>query len=175
MSVLDLLRFNPSPGYVVVMDQNSALVGGIINRNSVSGRFATIVPLIPDDPQITQTATNTFFSRIQLDPASANPPMTTGILIFNPVNNPLDFVINLVDADGNVRLSPFQSIASRGSFVRTQQSLSVLFPSLNLSRGFAQVRVMTVPRPGMGGRVIPVAVYRASGAVSTVVQQNKPP
>lgn len=169
----DLIGFNPSPGYIVVMDQNSALVGGIINRNSVSGRFATIVPFIADDPQLTQTVTNTFFSRIQLNPPPANPPVTTGMLVFNPVNNPLEFVINIVNADGTVRPSPPQSVAPRGSFVRTQQSLSILFPNLNLNRGFAQVRVTTVPGPGMGGRVIPVAVYRSGAVVSTVSPQNK--
>jgi hypothetical protein len=171
-SAVTLFGFNPSPGYVRVEDQNSAVVGGLINRNSVSGQFETVVPLIPDDPQLAQVPTNTFFSRIQLDPASATPRMTTGMLIFNPNNNSIQFRIKITDASGKVRQTPVQSVAARGMFTRVQQSLNVLFPNVTVSSGFAQVLVTTAPGPGLGGRLIPVAAYRSSPVVSTVPSQD---
>lgn len=171
-SAVTLFGFNPSPGYVRVEDQNSAVVGGLINRNSVSGQFETVVPLIPDDPQLTQIPTNAFFSRIQLDPPSASPRMTTGMLIFNPNNNPVQFRIKITDASGKVRQSAVQSVAARGMFTRVQQSLNVLFPNVTASSGFAQVLVTTAPGPGLGGRLVPTAAYRSGPVVSTVPSQD---
>lgn len=174
-TVISLFGFNPSPGYVRIEDQDSSFAGGLINRNTTSSKFDTVVPLIADDPQQTQTATTTFFSRIQLDPASANPRQTTGMLIFNPTNNDLQFRIRIMYGNGSMRQSAIQSLVARGMFTRVQQSLSVLFPNLNISSGFAQVQVTTAPGPGMGGRLIPVAIYRSNPVVSAVRQQNKQP
>ncbi|MBI3951240.1 MAG: hypothetical protein HY314_12395 [Acidobacteria bacterium] len=173
--VLSLFGFNPSPGYVRIEDQSSSFVGGIINRNAVSGRFATLVPLSPDNPQLTQTATDTFFSRVQLDPPSANPRQTTGMVILNPNNNSIRFRIKMTNSSGQVSQSQVQILAARSTFIAIRQSLSALFPNLNVSNGYAQVLVTTAPGPGMGSRLIPVAVYRSSNIVSAVAQQNKQP
>ena len=172
-SVLSLFGFNPSSGYIRVEDPNSAFVGGIINR--VNGAYTTAVPIPPDDPRLTQTATTTFFSRIQLDPPSADPRLTTGVLIFNPNNNPVQFTITITDSRGAPRRSPTQRLAARGVFVRARQSLTTLFPNVNVSGGFAHIGVTGDLEPGMGGLVIPVAVYRASNWVSAVPPQNKQP
>jgi hypothetical protein len=166
MSVVELFGFNPSPGYVRVEDPNSAFVGGIINR--ISGRYGTAVPIIPDDPRLAQTATTTAFSRLELMSGT-----TTGMVILNPNNNPLGFTIKATDENGIARESPPQMVAPRGTFARV--SVGVLFPNIFVRSGFAQVQVTTEPGPGMGGHVIPVAVYRSGTVVSTVPPQNKQP
>jgi hypothetical protein len=170
-SVVSLFGFNPGAGYMRVEDPNSSLVGCVINR--VSGKYLTAVPLVPDDPRLTQMPTSTFFSRIQLDPASANPRLTTGMLIFNRNNNPIQFMITVTDAGGTTRQSPVQTLAARGTYVRVRQSLSALFPSI--SSGFARVQVTALPGPGQGGRLIPVVVYRSNNVVSSVPQQDRQP
>jgi len=174
-SMLDLFGFNPSPGYVRVEDQSSSFVGPLISRRTISGSFTTTVPLIADDPQLAQTATNTFFSRVQLDPPSASPGQTTGMLVFNPNNNPLQFTITVVDDNGVRRQSVPQGLVARGIFTRVRFSLSTLFPNLAVSGGFARVQVTTPPGPGQGGRIIPVASYRVSSVVSAVPQQSAQP
>jgi hypothetical protein len=172
-SLLSLFGFNPSPGYVRVEDADSSFVGCIINR--ASGRYVTALPLMPDEPPLAQMATTTFFSRVQLDPASASPRQLTGLTIFNPSNNSVQFTITLTDAGGTTRQSPAQPVAARGVFTRARQSLSVLFPGVTTSTGFMRVQVTTAPRPGQGGRIMPITIYRANQVVSTVPQQNKQP
>ncbi|MCS6804078.1 MAG: Ig-like domain-containing protein [Acidobacteriota bacterium] len=172
---MTLFGFNPSPGYVRVEDQNSAFVGGLINRNTSTGRFATIIPLIPDDPQITQIPTSTYFSRVQIDPASANPRQTTGMLVMNPTLNSLQFRIRITTPTGQLRQSSVLTAPALGAYTLTRLSLATLFSGLTLNGGYANVLVTTVPGPGQGGRVIPVATYRTSQLVSTVQQQNQQP
>jgi hypothetical protein len=172
-SIRSLFGFNPAPGYIRVEDKDSAFVGSLINR--VSGRYTTAVPVVPDDPRVSQTMTNTFFSRVQLDPETANPRMLTGLLIFNPNNNPLRLTITVTDAGGATRTSPAQTIPGRGSYVDVRRSLSVLFPDFFIRNGFVQVQVTSALEPGMGGRIMPVATYRSSNYVSTVLSQTKQP
>ncbi len=174
-AVSELFGFNPSPGYIRVEDQNSTFVGGLMNRNTSSSRFVSLIPLVPDDPRLAQIATTTFFSRVQLDPANSNPRQTTGMLILNPNNNPVQFRINLVDSAGRIQQSSVQTLVARGMFTRVQQSLITLFPNLNLSSGFANLLVTTVLEPGMGGRLIPTAAYRLPNVVSTVSSQDSQP
>jgi hypothetical protein len=172
---MSLFGFNPSPGYVRIEDQNSAFVGGLINRNTSTGRFATVVPLIPDDPQITQIPTSAFFSRVQIDPASASPRQTTGMLVMNPNQNALQFRIKITTPTGQVRQSSVLTAPSLGTYTLARSSLASLFPGLTFSGGFANVLVTTAPGPGQGGRVIPITTYRTSQIVSTVQQQNRQP
>jgi hypothetical protein len=164
--VLTLFGFNPAPGYVRVEDPGSSFVGALMNR--VSGNYVTAVPLVPDDPRLTPTATDTFFSRVDL-----SPPLVTGILILNPNNNVVRFTIAVTEAGGAVRQSPTQTVVTRGAFVNVRQSLAALFPGL--TGGFAQVEVTRDPGAGSGGRVIPFAVYRSGRVVSAVPNQNKQP
>lgn len=170
-----IFGFNPSPGYVRIEDQNSAFVGGLINRNTSTGRFATVIPLIPDDPQITQIPTSTYFSRVQIDPASASPRQTTGMLVMNPTLNSLQFRIRLMTPTGQLRQSSVLTAPALGAYTLTRLSLATLFSGLTLNGGYANVLVTTVPGPGQGGRVIPVATYRTNQLVSTVQQQNQQP
>jgi hypothetical protein len=174
-SLLDLFGFNPSPGYVRVEDQHSSIAGAVVIRKSMNGNYATIVPLMAEDPQLSQTPTTAFFSRLQLDPASASPRLTTGVPIFNPNNNPIQFTIKIIDASGAMRQSASQAVVERGVFTRTRLSLSVLFPGITISSGFAQVQVTSPPGPGLGGRLMPVAVYRSGGVVSVVPPQDQQP
>jgi hypothetical protein len=170
-----LFGFNPAPGYVRVEDPNSSFVGAVINR---VGRSVTVVPLSPDDPRSVQTATNTYFSRIQLDPANSDPRLTTGLLVFNQNNNTLQLVITVTDSRGSARRSQ-QTLAARGVFTRARQSLNALFPNVNLNDSYAQVEVTGAIEPGAGGRAIPLAVYRVISMGSTVVSavppQNRQP
>jgi hypothetical protein len=176
---MDRLGFNPGAGYVRVEDPSSSFVGAIINRDMTSGKYLTAAPLVPDDPQLTQTPTSTFFSRIRLDPASANPRLTTGMLILNSNNNPVKFTIVITDTNGTTRQSPIQTLVARGTYVRVRSSLSALFSNFNVGSGFTRVQVTTLPGPGQGGRLIPFAVYRSNNAtnnaVSVVSQQNAQP
>lgn len=170
-----IFGFNPSPGYVRIEDQNSAFVGGLLNRNTSPGRFATVIPLIPDDPQTTQIPTSTYFSRVQIDPASANPRQTTGMLVMNPTLNSVQFRIRITTPTGQLRQSSVLTAPALGAYTLTRLSLATLFSGLTVNGGFANVLVTTVPGPGQGGRVIPVATYRTSQLVSTVQQQNPQP
>jgi hypothetical protein len=171
-SVINLFGFNPSPGYVRVEDPHSSVVGAIINRATTAGRYVTVVPLVPDDPRVTPVATNTYFSRVQLDPESAPSRQLTGLLLFNPNNNHVQFRVAVIDPGGTLR-EQLQTVVARGTYVRAQRSLGVLFPGIN--RGYAQVDVPCAPGQGLGGRLIVVAVYRTNQVVSTVPQQNRPP
>ncbi len=172
-SLPSLFGFDVGAGYVRVEYQSSSVVGATILRDAVTGRYLTAAALMADDPLQTQTPTTTWFSRLQLNSASA-PQQTTGMSVFNPNNNSVQFRISITDASGTTRQSPVQSIAARSMFVRVRQSLSTLFPNINISSGFAQVQVTSLPGPGMGGRAIPVAVYRSANVVSLATSQEEP-
>jgi hypothetical protein len=174
------LGFDPGVEYLRVEAQDPAIVGAILNRNAGSGKYMTVLPLIPHDPQLTQTPTDTFFSRVQIDPAAANPRLVTGLLIFNPSNNDLLFRVRITNGSGTTQESSSRTVRARGTFGAARVSLTGLFgSSFTVNSGYVEVRVTSVIGAGAGGRLIPVAVYRSSGMlsnfVSPVPQQNKQP
>jgi hypothetical protein len=152
-----VLGGNPSPGYVRIEDPDSALVGVIANRNGE--RYRTVVALIPDMPELAQLNSQAFLSRIQLDPTTANPRLTTGVIVFNPNNNPVPFTLKVTQRDGTVKTSAQTAIA-RGAFTRARSSLSLLFP--DVSDGYVEIQATSKLSPGETGRLIVIGVYRAT-------------
>jgi hypothetical protein len=170
-SITSLFGYSPGAGYIRLEYQSSSVIGAVLNRDSVNGRYLTATPLTPDEPENSQSLTDTFFSRIQVDPG--NPRATTGLLVFNPNNNTVRFVVAVTDANGLGYTSPVQVLAARGAFTVTRLSLAALFPGI--TSGFARVRVTTEPAAGSSARLIPLAVYRANTVVSAVSDQSKQP
>jgi hypothetical protein len=155
--VSSLFRFNPAPGYVRIEDPDSALVGVIVNRDGE--KYRTALAFWPDIPELAQPNSQSFLSRLQLDPTTANPRITTGLIIFNPNNNPVPFTLKVTRKDGTVRMSA-QTAAARGAFTRARLSLSTLFAD---SRdGFVEVIATSKLNPGETGRLIIIGVYRAT-------------
>lgn len=154
------LGFHPAPGYIRVEDQNSALVGVIINFDATSGRYKTVLPLVPDDPRLAQSNVTTFLSRVQLDPSSsAEPRMVTGLIVFNPNNNSVPFTLRIRDNAGRVR-STSATLVARGMFIRSRSAVS--FPTTD--NGYVEMQTTGALLPGTGARLILVGIYRARGS-----------
>lgn len=168
------LGFHPAPGYIRIEDQNSALVGVVINFDPVNGRYKTVLPLLADDPRQAQSNVTTFLSRVQLDASgSPSPRMTTGFVVFNPNNNSVPFTVRIRDNSGRVRTFT-STVAARGVYLR--QRLAVNFPATD--NGFVEMQTTGALLPGTGARLILVGIYRASSssgiqASSAVLEQTR--
>jgi hypothetical protein len=161
---LDLASFN---GYVRIEDPFSVVVGAVVNNDRVTRRFLTVLPLVPDLAQQGQEVTEAFFSRLQIE--LGNPGVQTGVFILNPNNNTVRFTITVIDSTGMVRTAPAQTVIGRGTFARTRQSLSILFPGLQ--SGYFEVEVQEDLTPGTGERLTPYVTYRSANYLSAVPPQ----
>jgi hypothetical protein len=162
------LGFHPAPGYVRIEDQNSAVVGIVINFDAANGRYKTVLPLLPDDPRQAQLNVTTFVSRVQLDASSSpEPRQSTGVIVFNPNNNSVPFTVTVRDNSGRVQTSS-NVVAARGVFIRLRAAVS--FPTT--SNGYIQMQTNGTLLPGTGARLIMVGLYRARG--SSGLQTSSP-
>ncbi|HXF05653.1 MAG TPA: Ig-like domain-containing protein [Blastocatellia bacterium] len=172
LPVQTLLGFNPAPGYVRVEDPLSALVGALINQRTTSPPYLSAIPLIADDPQIAQSPSVLFLSRIQLDPTATIPRLTTGLVVFNPGNNANPFAAIVRSGDGRTNRVD-QSVTKRGVLTRWRGSLSVAYPTVR--EGILEIRSTKPETAGETRRLIVVGIYRAtiqsgsSFALSTAV------
>jgi hypothetical protein len=172
MSAQDMFTFNPAPGYVRIEDPDSSIVGVVVTSDPSSNRYKTILPLMPDKPELTQTTSQSFLSRIQVDPTSSNPRVDTGLTILNPNNNPLSLAITIRSSTGQSD-SNSQTVVERGMVNRMRPSVSVLFPEAKV--GFVEVLVTTNLAAGEGGRIFVVGVYRSRDSLSSFIEQTKAP
>lgn len=162
------LGFHPAPGYVRIEDQDSAVVGVVINFDPATGRYKTVLPLVPDDPRQAQLNVTTFLSRLQLDASSSpEPRQSTGVIVFNPNNNSVPFTLTIRDNSGRVQTSSYV-VAARGVFIRLRAAVS--FPTTN--NGYIQMQTNGTLLPGTGARLVMVGLYRARG--SSGVQTSSP-
>lgn len=168
------LGFHPAPGYIRIEDQNSAFVGVVINYDATSGRYRSVLPLVPDDPRLAQLNVNTFLSRIQLDSSgSPEPRVGTGLIVFNPNNNSVPFTLRIRDNAGRVR-STSATLVARGVFIRLRSAVS--FPTTD--NGYVEMQTTGALLPGTAARLILVGIYRARGssgihASSPVLEQTR--
>lgn len=156
--------------YVRVEDQNSALVGASPSQDRQSGTYLTAIQLAPDLVRHGLDTADLVFSRFQ-----NQPPAQTGLLIMNPNNNPVRFRIIVTDGAGNMIQSPPapmapHTVAARGVYTFTRQSLSTLFPSV--TSGHFMIRVIPDSSPATGEQLFPVAIYRGSNYVSAVMAER---
>jgi hypothetical protein len=162
--------------YVRIEDPDSAIVGVVTNRDQAN-KYKTVLPLVPDAPQLAQINSDSFLSRIQLDPSSANPRLTTGLIILNPNDKEEDrpdLEMTIIVTDSNGRATPFRAaVPTRGIFSRARNSLSVPFTVSGV--GYAEVVSTSQLDAGQGGRLIVIAVYRSKDSVSSVMEQSKSP
>lgn len=159
LPVQTLLGFNPAPGYVRVEDPLSALVGVLINQRTTSVPYLSAIPLIADDPQIAQSPSVLFLSRIQLDPATTIPRTTTGLVVFNPNNNANPIAVIVRSGDGRVNQVD-QSVTTRGVMTRWRGSLSVAYPTVR--EGMLEIRSTKPGTAGEARRLIVIGIYRAT-------------
>lgn len=154
------LGFHPAPGYIRIEDQNSALVGVVINFDPVNKRYKTVLPLLPDDPRQSQSNVTTFLSRVRMDPSSSSPPrMTMGFVIFNPNNNSVPFTVRIRDNGGRLQTSS-NTLVARGVFIRQRSAVS--FPATD--SGYVEMQTTGALLPGTGARLVLVGIYRASSS-----------
>lgn len=162
------LGFHPAPGYIRIEDQNSALVGVVINFDPANGRYKAVLPLLPDDPRQAQSNVTTLLSRVQLDSSSSpEPRITTGLIVFNPNNNSVPFTVRIRDNAGNVRTTS-NTLVARGVYIRLRSAVS--FPTTD--NGYVEMQTTGALLPGTGARLILVGIYRARG--SSGIQASSP-
>jgi hypothetical protein len=177
--------FTTPTAYVRVEDPDSALVGVLIIRDSMTSKYKTVIPLVPDVPELAQTDSDTFLTRIQLDTTSTVPTspvrVTTGFVILNPNNNSVPFTVYLKENNGRTRTS-VQSVITRGVFNRARTSSTVLFSISSKVEGTIEVKSTASLIPGIAGRLIVIGIYRsirksdqATAVMSTVMEQTKSP
>jgi hypothetical protein len=168
-SVRSLFGFNPGQlgGYLRIEDQNSVAVGAVVNRDAATQKFLTALPLVPDLAQDGQTVTAVSFSRLQI--LATSPGVQTGMVILNPNNNIVRFAISVLDSTGIPVGESTQVVVGRGTYIRTRDSLTTLFPSA--SNGSFRIQVDEDLTPGTGERVIPYATYRSANYLSAVPPQ----
>jgi hypothetical protein len=172
MSIQDMFGFNPAPGYVRIEDADSSLVGGVITSDPSSNRYKTALPFFPDRPQLTQISSQSFLSRIHIDPSSANPRVDTGLTILNPNENELSLAITVRSSAGQPDTKS-QTIVERGMLNRMRPSVSVLFAEAR--DGYIEVLVTNKLGTGEGGRVFVVGAYRSRDSISSFIEQTKSP
>ncbi|MCS6804082.1 MAG: choice-of-anchor D domain-containing protein [Acidobacteriota bacterium] len=156
--------------YVRVEDQNSVLVGANPSQDRSSGSYLTTVQLAADLASQGLDAADLIFARLQ-----NQPPTVTGLLVMNPNNNAVRFRIIVTDTAGNTIQSPPataapHTVAARGVYTFTRQSLSTLFPSV--TSGHFMIRVIPDASPATGEKLLPVAIYRGANYVSAVMAEK---
>jgi hypothetical protein len=151
----------------------------------MTNKYRTVIPLVPDVPELAQTDSDSFLARIRLDTSTTVPSspvrITTGFVILNPNNNMVPFTVFLKENSGRTRTS-VQSVSSRGVFNRTRASSTVLFSVSSKVEGYIEVKATASLTPGIAGRLIVVGIYRSikksdqsTAVMSTFMEQTKSP